>query len=279
MHAHTKDLAIATLDDAAKPNQPAGFRPDRSARLSSSSGDHVHVDWFAVPSGSPEMADLIPKRLADHPATVIQGHGTFVRGRTLKEAFFLVCVANNAGAGRPAGPDAGGRCRGAAGAGSQADPAGHFRLSARSYAVEDDDVCDFPEETEILKEFRKAGARIFESRLSPFHTGSMSVRGVGDLLYAPKASMPREIGGPLLKVPLAGRRGRLARARRSTRRSTPRPIFRRSCTAGLPRPKPTPISAIPGRASPPTGSSRSTPRGASCISSSPSFRPRPTRRR
>jgi hypothetical protein len=30
----------------------------------------------------------------------------------------------------------------------------------------------------------------------------MSVRGVNDLLYAPKASMPREVGGPLLKLPL-----------------------------------------------------------------------------
>ena len=29
---------------------------------------------------------------------------------------------------------------------------------------------------------RKAGARIFESRLSPFHSGTMSVRGVRDLL-------------------------------------------------------------------------------------------------
>jgi hypothetical protein len=30
----------------------------------------------------------------------------------------------------------------------------------------------------------------------------MSVRGVNDLLYAPKASMPREIGGPLRRLPL-----------------------------------------------------------------------------
>ena len=30
----------------------------------------------------------------------------------------------------------------------------------------------------------------------------MSVRGVDAMLYAPKASMPREIGGPLLKIPL-----------------------------------------------------------------------------
>jgi ribulose-5-phosphate 4-epimerase/fuculose-1-phosphate aldolase len=82
----------------------------------------------------------------------------------------------------------------------QAAPDTVFRPS--EYSIDDDEVCEFPEEKEILQEFRKAGARIFESRLSPFHTGSMSVRGVEQMLYAPKASMPREIGGPLRKVPL-----------------------------------------------------------------------------
>jgi ribulose-5-phosphate 4-epimerase/fuculose-1-phosphate aldolase len=200
MHAHTKDLAIATLDDAPKPNAPADFRPIDPLGYHHL-GDHVHVDWVAVPSGSPEMAALIPKRLAEHPATVIQAHGTFARGRSLSETFFLVCVANNAGAvvraARKLGVDlAALRAR------IKSDPGACFAYRPDAYAVEGDDRCEFPEETEILGEFRKAGARIFESRLSPFHTGSMSVRGVNDLLYAPKASMPREAGGPLLKVAL-----------------------------------------------------------------------------
>ena len=37
---------------------------------------------------------------------------------------------------------------------------------------------------------------------SPFHTGTLSIRGVNTMFYAPKASMPREIGGPLLEIPL-----------------------------------------------------------------------------
>jgi L-fuculose-phosphate aldolase len=200
MHAHTKDLAIATLDDAPKPNAPADFRPIDPLGYYHL-GDHVHVDWVAVPSGSPEMAAIIPKRLADHPATVIQAHGTFARGRSLAETFFLVCVANNAGAvvraARKLGVDIE-----ALRARIKGDPGANFAYRPDAYAVEGDDRCEFPEETEILGEFRKAGARIFESRLSPFHTGSMSVRGVNELLYAPKASMPREAGGPLLKVPL-----------------------------------------------------------------------------
>jgi hypothetical protein len=58
-------------------------------------------------------------------------------------------------------------------------------------------------EDEIVGEIKKTGARIFESRLSPFHTGSVSVRGVKTMLYSSCASMPREIPGPMHEVPLA----------------------------------------------------------------------------
>jgi L-fuculose-phosphate aldolase len=200
IHAHTKDLMIATLDDAEKPDTPPEFVPIDPLGFYHL-GRRIPVDWIAVPSGSPEMTELVPKRLAVHPATVVQTHGTFTRGRTLKEAFFFACVANNAGAVVRAASKLGIdvdalRDRIKAGSGS------FFAHPPEPYTIEGDDVSEFPEEEEIIREFHKAGARIFESRLSPFQTGSMSVRGVRHLLYAPKASMPREIGGPLLKVPL-----------------------------------------------------------------------------
>lgn len=200
IHAHTKDLMVMTLDDDEKPSQPRDFVPIDPLGFYHLRG-HVHVDWVAVPSGSPEMTALIPKRLADHPATVIQTHGVFARGRTLPEAFFLACVANNAGA----------VVRSAVRLGvdvetlrnrATSDPAAFFSYPPDEYAVRGDDVHEFPEEAEITREFRKAGGRIFESRLSPFHTGSMSLRGVSDILYAPKASMPRDLGGPLLRLSL-----------------------------------------------------------------------------
>ncbi|HUU39086.1 MAG TPA: class II aldolase/adducin family protein [Candidatus Desulfaltia sp.] len=200
IHAHTKDLTIVTLDDAAKPNRPAPFLPVDPLGYYHL-GSVVPVDWVAVPSGSAEMTRTIPERLAEHPATVVQTHGTFAKGRTLQEAFFRVCVANNAGAVvrrlRQLKVDIEGlreRVRAA--------PDEAFSYPPSAYTVGDDHILDFPEETEILREFSRAGARIFESRLSPFHSGSMSVRGVESMLYAPKASMPREIGGPLRKVTL-----------------------------------------------------------------------------
>jgi ribulose-5-phosphate 4-epimerase/fuculose-1-phosphate aldolase len=200
MHAHTKDLMIVTLDDERKPNQPAPFVPVDPLGYYCLNG-LVPVDWVEIPSGSAEMAKIVPERLARHPATVIQTHGTFVRARSLKEAFFLASVANNSGYVvrllRRLGVDPAGLRKKI-----QAEPAAAFSYEPFTYTIDDDEICDFPEEKEIIGEFRKAGARIFESRLSPFHTGSMSVRGVKTMLYAPKASMPREIGGPLRELPL-----------------------------------------------------------------------------
>jgi len=201
VHAHTKDLVITTLDDEDKPNEPAPFAPiDPLGHYHL--GASVPVDWVAVPSGSPEMARIIPERLVDHPATILQGHGTFARGRTVTEALFLVCLAENSGyivrQAEKIGGDVAAIRREIA-----ADAEAFFSCRPPAYTTGDDGICDFPEEEEIIKEFRKAGGRIFESRLSPFHTGSLSVRGVETLLYAPKGSMPRDLPGPLLEKSLS----------------------------------------------------------------------------
>jgi ribulose-5-phosphate 4-epimerase/fuculose-1-phosphate aldolase len=199
MHAHAKDLAIATLDDDPKPGNPRPFAPvDPLGRHHL--GAEIPVDWVEVPSGSREMADRVFDRLSRGPAAVIQAHGVFTRGRTLQEAFFHACLANNSGFIARLLE----RLRvdvGSLRARATADPAGCFGPRPAAYEPGGDERCEFPEEEELVREFRKTGARIFESRLSPFHTGSISVRGVSSLLYAPKGSMPRELGGPLLKVP------------------------------------------------------------------------------
>jgi L-fuculose-phosphate aldolase len=199
-HAHTKELIIAALDDMPKPGARAPFEPvDPLAYYHL--GPSIPVDWFAVPIGSPEMARIIPERLSLHPLTIIYAHGSIAKGRTLKEAFFRLCIGNNAGSivrlMWSLGVDVEDLRRKI-----KEDAASQFSGPPTDYAVEGDERCDFPDEEEILKEFQKTGARIFESRLSPFHTGSISVRGVDAMLYAPKASMPWEIGGPLIKVPL-----------------------------------------------------------------------------
>jgi ribulose-5-phosphate 4-epimerase/fuculose-1-phosphate aldolase len=200
MHCHTKDLIIDTLDDETKPSKPESFFPLDPLGYYHLGGI-IPVDWFSLPSGSPEMVKVIPERLSHHPVTLVQAHGAFSKGRTLKEAFFLQCVANNAGyisrlmkKIQVDVDDLKNKI--------QLDPDSQFSYPPDTYAINNDDTCEFPNEEELIKEFRKTGARIFESRLSPFHTGSISIRGVRTMFYAPKASMPRGIGGPLLEIPL-----------------------------------------------------------------------------
>jgi len=201
MHCHTKDLIIATLDDEEKPSQPEPFIPVDPLGYYHLEGI-VPVDWFAVPSGSPEMVKTIPERLTRHPVTLVQAHGAFSRGRTLQEAFFLLCVANNSGyiarLARKLGVDLE-KTRDKV----RSDPDSLFAYPPDKYSIQSGNILDFPQEEEITREFIKTGARIFESRLSPFHTGSLSIRGARTMLYAPQASMPREVGGPLLEIPLS----------------------------------------------------------------------------
>ena len=201
IHAHTKDLTVMTLDDDDKPNKPEAFIPIDPLGFHYLNG-RVPVDWVEVPSGSAEMVQLVPERLSRNPATVVQGHGTFVRGKCLKEALFLSCIANFSGY----------ICQLTRRQGTnldtvretvQSNPDDYFSLSFEEYTDRSDEICDFPAEEELKEEFLITGARVFESRLSPFHTGSISVRGVRSMFYAPKASMPNQLRGPLLEVPLA----------------------------------------------------------------------------
>ena len=205
MHAHVKELVIATLDDGPKPASPPPFVPVDPLGYHHL-GAEVPVDWFAVPSGSPEMARVVPERLAGHPLTIVWGHGAMARGRTLAEAFFRLSVADASGA-VVRRMEALGVDVAALRAKVGRDPAAVFARPVEPYEADGDPRVDFPEEEEILGEFLKAGRRIFESRLSPFHTGSMSVRGVAHLLYAPKASMPAGLPGPLVRIPLASEAG------------------------------------------------------------------------
>ena len=198
IHAHTKDLTIVTLGETAGPGERPPFVPvDPLGHFYLGA---IPVDSMEVPSGSAEMARIIPERLARYPATVVQTHGTFARGRTLQEAFFHASIANHSGTIvrflRRLQVDVDKLRRN-----MRARPDHFFACAPPPYTVGDDDVCEFPGKEEIMREFRKTGARIFESRLSPFHTGSISIRGARSMLYAPKAAMPREMEGPLLEVP------------------------------------------------------------------------------
>jgi ribulose-5-phosphate 4-epimerase/fuculose-1-phosphate aldolase len=158
------------------------------------------VEWVEVPSGSKEMAAVLSLRLAASPAVVIQAHGAFTRGRTLEEAFFHACLANNAGyvvrllEKLKRNVD---RLR----AKARARPESFFDLRLSAYDSSPGRIFG-QVRGKVRAEFAAAGARFFESRLSPFHTGSASLRAGSSMIFAPQVSRPRDLDGPLLKLPL-----------------------------------------------------------------------------
>ena len=153
IHAHTKDLTIMTFDDEDKPNEPEPFVPLDPVGYHAFGGE-IPVDWVAVPSGSAEMAKVIPERLEHHPLTVIQGHGAFAKGRNLQEAYFRLCAADTSGYVARLylrlGMDPG-----ALRAELRADPGAFFAEPPPTYEPGGDDRCDFPDEEEQFVIYKK----------------------------------------------------------------------------------------------------------------------------
>lgn len=201
MHCHTKTATVITMDDAPlpKPNP----RPEFHAAdpLGVRYLGPVPVDWFRIPSGSPEMTETVSTRLKDHLVTMIQNHGGMAKGESLEEAFFYLAVLEHAAevvaAAELLGVDLAAERRRASALRPQ------LVAPLPAYTVVDDGRRDFADEPETEALFLTEGFRIFESRLSPFHTGTMSLRAASSLLYSPKASQPYDLAGPLLELPLA----------------------------------------------------------------------------
>jgi len=207
MHAHTKHAVVATMGPAGKSGPHPPLVPIDSLGRSFLEGS-VPVHRFAVPSGSPEMAKVIPEYLEKHPTMIVQNHGAFARGRCLEHAFFRLCLVENSGytiqLARRFGADAALMNREQEAAGD-----GFFGLELRAglgaagdYDCEGLGRCDFDDEPQTRREFLKTGHRIFEQGLSPFHTGSASIRCADTMLYTPAASMPSGLPGPLVEIPL-----------------------------------------------------------------------------
>ncbi len=202
VHGHTRLATVVTMDDAPMPKENP--RPPLSPvdALGVRYLGEVPVDWYAVASGSKEMVDTIEARLKDRPACIVQAHGTFARGATLNEAMWNLCLCEHSSEVVFHAGNLGVDMDAARKDAERELPSLVKRLPP--YSDELDGRVDFADEPDTVELLLEQGFRIFESNYSPFHTGSMSIRCSSTLLYAPKASMPRELAGPLLELPLAG---------------------------------------------------------------------------
>jgi len=202
MHGHTKYATVVTMDDDPMPKtNPRSAMPPIDA-LGIRYIDTLPVDWFAVASGSKEMTDAIHERLKEHPACMVQLHGAFARGSSLEETLMYLSVVEHSALvifySQILGVDINKARK------QVEDLKARIHDSLPDFTVLHDGRVDFKDEPDTEELFLRQGFRCFESRYSPFHTGSMSIRGSGSMLFAPKASMPHDLPGPLLELSMNG---------------------------------------------------------------------------
>ena len=201
MHGHTKIAMIVSMDDTPHPKpapRPAIIPVDA---LGARYLGRVPVVWVKVQSGSPEMTEAIPKQLETAPACMLEEHGAFARGSSLEEALFHLCVLEHSGQVIFFAEILGADLEQARNQAAALRP--RLLETLPKFSSEQDSRREFADEPDTVENFLQTGFRIFESGYSPFHTGSMSLRGARTLLYLPKAAMPHELAGPMLELPLA----------------------------------------------------------------------------
>jgi len=149
----------------------------------------VPVVEFEYPVGSLEMEEKIPEILRKKPAVVVKKHGPFVRASSLNEAFFFLCIVDYS-----------------------SEILLHLKILGADLS-KSSNLC-YPEvsryknpysfkgteDKELISQFQRTSSDAFELKLSPFHTGSLSVRDGNQMIYCPNLSSPEYIKNDLMRI-------------------------------------------------------------------------------
>ncbi|MBI5361298.1 MAG: class II aldolase/adducin family protein [Planctomycetes bacterium] len=191
MHAHPLTATLLSFNnDSIKPIDKLG-----AYHLG-----EIPVARFEYPVGSQEMVEKIPPLLKKHKAMIVKTHGAFARGSSIKEVFYNLSLLEYSARvlffAEILGVNAGK---------IQSRISAQLKKSYPGIPPDYTDRLDGHYETddrEILRQFEETCQDIFYLELSPFHTGSASVRDGKTMLYAPKASTPKGLPGPIFRIPL-----------------------------------------------------------------------------
>lgn len=180
-HAHAATL-ISYLTDSMVPMDILG----------KSYLGEVPVLCFEFPVGSKEMEIRIPQVLKTCPAMIIKTHGPVTHGENLFKAFFLMSLVNYSA--------------------EILVIVKKFSLSANALQP-----LSFPflapyvkpkgqratHDPELLKQFKRIQSDLFTMKLSPFHTGSLSVSDGKEMLFVKNASSPTYIKTDISRLLIA----------------------------------------------------------------------------
>lgn len=162
---------------------------------------------YVEPVGSKEMETRIPRYLAASPATLVKGHGPFVRGRSLQECLHLLGVVDASAkllqAARLRGVDTTALARRVLAAGARA----FFPMRLRTFEAAEIGTYETRDEATI-RAFRERALFNFVQEISPFATGSMSEKITEhEMLYCPTASAPEGYDIAVRRLPIEADEG------------------------------------------------------------------------
>ena len=162
---------------------------------------------YREPVGSKEMEARIPRYLAESPATLVKGHGPFVRGRSLEECLHLLGVVDASAkllqAARLRGVDTGALARGIRAAGADV----FYPMRVRAFDPSAFGAYDTRDEATI-RSFRERALFNFVQGICPYGTGSMSEKITEhDMLYCPTAAAPEGYEIAIRRLPIDAAEG------------------------------------------------------------------------
>jgi len=157
---------------------------------------------YREPVGSKEMEARIPRYLAESPATLVKGHGPFVRGGSLQECLHLLGVVDASAkllqAARIRGADTTSLARRI----REAGPAAFFPMPVRAFDAAAFGTYDTRDEATI-RAFRERAVFNFVQGVCPYATGSMSEKITEhEMLYCPTASAPEGFEIAVRRLPI-----------------------------------------------------------------------------
>jgi ribulose-5-phosphate 4-epimerase/fuculose-1-phosphate aldolase len=157
---------------------------------------------YLEPVGSREMEARIPRYLAGSPATLVKGHGPFVRGGSLEECLHLIGVVDASAkllqAARVRGVDTTALARRM----RQAGGAAFYPMPVRAFDAVESGTCETRDEATI-RAFRERALFNFVQGISPHATGSMSEKITEhEMLYCPTAAAPEGFEISIRRLPI-----------------------------------------------------------------------------
>jgi ribulose-5-phosphate 4-epimerase/fuculose-1-phosphate aldolase len=157
---------------------------------------------YLEPVGSKEMESRIPRYLAESRATLVKGHGPFVRGGSLEECLHVLGVVDASAkliqAARLRGVDTTALARRLRAEG----PAALYPMPVRPFDAVEFGTYDTTDETTI-RSFRERALFNFVQEVCPYATGSMSERVTEhEMLYCPTAAAPEGFEIAIRRLPI-----------------------------------------------------------------------------